>query len=283
MMNPTQAEALNQYSGPWLVFSKDKILVSTLTGDLPRESWQAMPFLHHYASEARQLPPLEYPPEVGPQEIFSESLMVVDVGSEQLDCEGWQWASLRHLLTAATKDAFREYARAWQYVHFLRTHRFCGQCGATTNQIDWEMALQCNRCGHRTYPRVSPCIIVAIYSDSKLLLAKGVRHKELNMYSTLAGFVESGETLEQAVHREVMEEVGVRVKNLEYFDSQPWPFPHSLMVGFIAEYAGGEIKVDDNEIVDAYWFDIDALPNTPPKLSIAGRLIEEVVRKKRSS
>ncbi len=97
------------------------------------------------------------------------------------------------------------------------------------------------------------------------------------MYSTLAGFVESGESLEEAVHREVFEEVGVRVKNLRYFNSQPWPFPHSLMVGFIAEYDGGDIRCQENEIDDAQWFDADNLPNIPPKISIAGQLIEETL------
>ena len=102
------------------------------------------------------------------------------------------------------------------------------------------------------------------------------------MYSTLAGFVESGESLENAVHREVMEEVGVKVKNLEYYGSQPWPFPHSLMVGYIAEYAGGDICIDDDEICDANWYRFDELPSTPPKLSIAGQLIEEVVNRMKS-
>ena len=115
--------------------------------------------------------------------------------------------------------------------------------------------------------------------EELLKSGRGVRHKDTEMYSTLAGFVESGETLEQAVHREVMEEVGVKVKNLRYFDSQPWPFPHSLMVGFLAEYAGGDIVVDDHEIVDAYWFKTTALPKTPPVESIAGRLIEAVIQR----
>jgi NAD+ diphosphatase len=118
---------------------------------------------------------------------------------------------------------------------------------------------------------------VSIHNHQQILLARGVRHKEANMYSTLAGFVESGESLEEAVHREVFEEVGVRVKNLRYFNSQPWPFPHSLMVGFIAEYDGGDIRCQENEIDDAQWFDTDNLPNIPPKISIAGQLIEETL------
>jgi NAD+ diphosphatase len=109
------------------------------------------------------------------------------------------------------------------------------------------------------------------------LLAQGKPHQSRQMYSTLAGFVESGETLEEAVHREVFEEVGVKVTNLRYFGSQPWPFPHSLMVGFLADYAEGEIVVDGHEIIDAKWFSVDALPNIPPKLSIAGQLIQQTI------
>ena len=141
------------------------------------------------------------------------------------------------------------------------------------HNVGWEMAMQCGTCSHRCYPRISPCIIVAIRDGERLLLAQGVRHKG-GMYSTLAGFVESGESLEETVHREVFEEVGVRVKNLEYFSSQPWPFPHSLMVGFLAEYDGGDLVLDKNEILDAGWYTKDNLPLIPPKFSIAGQLIE---------
>ncbi|MFC7002798.1 NAD(+) diphosphatase [Pseudobowmanella zhangzhouensis] len=143
-------------------------------------------------------------------------------------------------------------------------------------RIDWELATQCSRCSHRCYPRISPCVIVAIRKDKQILLAQGTRHTN-GMYSTLAGFVESGETLEQAVHREVFEEVGIRVTNLRYFSSQPWPFPHSLMVGFLADYAGGEITPEPKEIADAKWFDADKLPLIPPTFSIAGHLIQHTL------
>jgi len=182
------------------------------------------------------------------------------------------------LLMQVDEELFGIVARAWQIALFMRTHRFCGQCGATMRQIDWEMALQCSRCQHRCYPRISPCIIVAIRHQHCLLLAQGKAHQSRQMYSTLAGFVESGETLEQAVHREVFEEVGVKIKNLRYFGSQPWPFPHSLMVGFLADYAEGDIEVDGKEIICAQWFKHDELPNTPPTLSIAGQLIQHTVQ-----
>lgn len=257
----------------WLVFSRSKILVAQGAPSILTTQWPALPFLHHYHDAVEQLPPLEDP------QVETPPVFILDLQAEYIEQDDYEWVSLRELLMTSTQETFGVIARAWQYVHFLRTHRYCGQCGSPTERVDWEMAVQCHQCHHRCYPRVSPCVIVAIYEGSKLLLAKGVRHKDTNMYSTLAGFVESGESLEQAVHREVFEEVGVKVKDIEYFGSQPWPFPHSLMVGYIARYDSGEINVQEDEILDAQWFDINDLPKIPPKLSIAGQLIDAVVKR----
>jgi NAD+ diphosphatase len=255
----------------WVIFSRGKIVVRENDPTLPEAHFEELSFLASYHEDVHELPPLN------DAAVTEAPIYVVDVGSEHIESPGWERVSLRQLLFTQQNIAFSVLGRAWQYIHFLRTHKFCGQCGAEMERVNWEMAMQCHRCKHRTYPRVSPCIIVAIHNGEKLLLAKGVRHKEANMYSTLAGFVESGESLEEAVHREVFEEVGVKVKNLRYFNSQPWPFPHSLMVGFIAEYDGGDIVCQENEIDDAQWFDVDALPNIPPKVSIAGQLIAETL------
>ena len=129
-----------------------------------------------------------------------------------------------------------------------------------------------------SFPRISPAIIVLVERDGKALLARSPRFKE-GLFSTLAGFVEPGETLEDAVRREVKEEAGIDVKNIRYFGSQPWPFPDSLMVGFTAEYAGGEIKIDDNEILDARWFSAEDMPEIPGKISIARALIDYFLEK----
>ncbi|WP_269518320.1 NAD(+) diphosphatase [Alteromonas sp. BMJM2] len=255
----------------WVIFSREKIVVRENDPILPEAHFEELSFLASYHEDVHELPPLN------DAAVTEAPIYVVDLGSEHIETAGWERVSLRQLLFTQQNIAFSVLGRAWQYIHFLRTHKFCGQCGAEMERVNWEMAMQCHRCKHRTYPRVSPCIIVAIHNGEKLLLAKGVRHKEANMYSTLAGFVESGESLEEAVHREVFEEVGVKVKNLRYFNSQPWPFPHSLMVGFIAEYDGGDIVCQENEIDDAQWFDVDALPNIPPKVSIAGQLIAETL------
>ncbi|MGQ8365566.1 NAD(+) diphosphatase [Glaciecola sp. 1036] len=202
---------------------------------------------------------------------------LLDLHKSQVDEESWQLVSLRELLFSLPDQDFASVAQAWQYAQFLKTHRYCGQCGSQMYRVHWEMATHCHKCQHRCYPRVSPCIIVAVRKDDKILLAQGAHHKTRDMHSTLAGFVESAESLEQAVHREVFEEVGIQIKNLRYFDSQPWPFPHSLMCGYLADYASGDIKVDEKEILNADWFDVDHLPNTPPTVSIAGRLIKATI------
>jgi NAD+ diphosphatase len=199
----------------------------------------------------------------------------VDTQREEIEHHELKAVSLREMLVEMPSEDFYQVAQAWQFALFMRTHQFCGRCGSRMDKVTWEMAMHCHTCQHRCYPRVSPCIIVAIRHQNKILLAQGARQKEVGYFSTLAGFVESSETLEQAVHREVFEEVGVKVKNLEYFDSQPWPFPHSLMCGYLAEYESGDIKVDGKEILQADFFDINDLPTVPPSFSIAGRLIDE--------
>ncbi|NMH60917.1 NAD(+) diphosphatase [Alteromonas ponticola] len=252
----------------WLMFSGGRLLVDPQTQRPPVTHWSALSALHHHHDAIFQLMPLQ-------NEQHHDDLLIIDLGNESIDALPFESASLRSVLMASPED-FGIISRAWQYTHFYRTHRYCGACGMPTAKVDWEVALHCHHCGHRVYPRVSPCVIMAIYKDNQILLAQGVRHKESGMFSTLAGFVESGESLEQAVHREVKEEVGVELSSVEYFGSQPWPFPHSLMVGYIAEYSHGEIKIDEKEIIQAQWFNLDELPTIPPSFSIAGQLIAAV-------
>ena len=271
MMVKLDETILTTQQAMWVVFSREKLVIKESSASIPVAYLNEVSFLAPYINDIHQLPPLN---ETAQRDL---PVFVVDLGAEHIEEPGWERVSLRQLLFAEYDIAFSVIGRAWQYIHFLRTHQFCGQCGSKAERVDWEKAVHCHRCQHRSYPRVSPCIIVAIHNNEKVLLAKGVRHRDANMYSTLAGFVESGESLEQAVHREVFEEVGVKVKNLRYYNSQPWPFPHSLMVGFIAEYDAGEIRCQENEIDDAQWFDIDNLPTIPPKVSIAGQLIAETV------
>jgi NAD+ diphosphatase len=167
--------------------------------------------------------------------------------------------------------------RAVQILAWDRTHQYCGQCGTPTVDAGHERSKRCPSCGSVAYPRLSPAIIIAVVrrteAGNRLLLARNHRFPP-GRYSVVAGYVEPGESLEECAYREVCEEVGIRIKNLRYFGSQPWPFPNSLMIGFTAEYDGGEIRVEESEIADAAWFAADALPGLPPKMTIARRLID---------
>lgn len=185
----------------------------------------------------------------------------------------WHWADLRELLPTFDDGEFELNARAVQLFHWLREHQYCGICGEPTQMSKTESALECPSCQRHWFPRIQPCIITLIHDKDRILLARNRRYVT-EMYSCIAGFAESGESLEQTLHREVAEEVGVRVHNLEYFSSQAWPFPYQLMVGFFAQYLEGSIRIDDDEIVAAKWWSIEDLPHYPPNTSIAGRLIE---------
>lgn len=185
-----------------------------------------------------------------------------------------EWVSPRDLLSEG-EQIFHFAARAVQVALFLQTHRFCGQCGSAMSLVSWELAALCNKCGHRCYPRIAPCVLVGIVKDKQILLARSSRHRK-GFFSILAGFVESAETLEQAAVREVKEEVGVDITNLRYVGSQPWPFPHSLMTGFIADYAGGDIVCQPQEIEEAHWFDLAALPEVPPIQTLSGQIIYQL-------
>ena len=172
--------------------------------------------------------------------------------------------------------------RAVQLVEWSRTHRFCGRCATPTEPSGGDRSMRCPSCGLLAYPRLAPAMITLVTKGEpgprqQILLAHGVQFR-LPMYSCLAGFVEPGESLESAVVREVREEVGIDVAHVEYRGSQPWPFPHSLMIGFRARWVSGEIECDPTEILDAQWYTRDALPPIPPPISIARQLIDEWAR-----
>jgi NAD+ diphosphatase len=185
----------------------------------------------------------------------------------------WSVEGLRGLYARLDEVLFGVAGRALQIVHFAEVHRFCGRCGTPTVRDPVERCVRCPKCELTAYPRISPAIIVLVRRGAEALLAHSGR-VSTGFYSTLAGFVEPGESLEETLRREVREEVGIEISDLRYFGSQPWPFPHSLMVGFVAQHAGGEIVVDGDEIKDARWFRADELPLVPPKLSIARKLID---------
>jgi NAD+ diphosphatase len=190
--------------------------------------------------------------------------------------EGLRIAGLRQWFGMLPDDELAIAMRGSQLLQWARTHRFCGGCGGPTQKVSGERARRCPACRLSTYPRISPAMMVLITRGRQLLLARGHQFPP-GRYSALAGFLEAGETIEQAICREVHEEVGVDIQRLRYFGSQSWPFPHSLMIAFRAEWAGGEIRVDPNELADARWFDLEALPDLPPRLSIARALIDSTL------
>lgn len=188
-----------------------------------------------------------------------------------------EFTDLRSYMTHSSDDQFFLAGRAFQIINWDRTHKFCGKCGSKTDYKMDERAKICPKCGMLHFPHIAPAIIVAIVKDNKILLAHNVNFTS-SMHSVIAGFVEPGETFEECVKREVKEEVGIEVKNIKYFESQPWPFPNSLMIAFTAEYAGGEISVDGKEIDHADWFDTESLPLIPNSKSVARKLIQWFIK-----
>jgi NAD+ diphosphatase len=185
---------------------------------------------------------------------------------------------LRTFAGRADEPSWLAAGRAVQLVEWARTHRYCGRCATPTEPAPGERAMRCPACGLLAFPRLAPAMITLVTRgddgpDQEALLARGVQWT-VPMYSCLAGFVEPGESLEGAVVREVQEEVGIAVTDVRYHGSQPWPFPHSLMIGFRARYAGGELQLDATEIADAGWYRRDRLPMIPPGISIARSLID---------
>lgn len=180
---------------------------------------------------------------------------------------------LRQLFGLVDDEIFWLAARAFHLLNWSKNTKYCGRCGEKTLIKEGEHSKYCPKCVLPMYPKISPAVIVAITKEDKILLAQNVQNKT-GFYSVLAGFVEPGETLEECVCREIKEEAGIDLKNIKYFGSQPWPFPDSLMLGFTAEYAGGELVLDETELSDARWFSADELPQVPGKLSISRRLID---------
>ena len=186
---------------------------------------------------------------------------------------GHAFVSLRRLFGAVDDGLIAVAGRAYQVAEFARTHRFCGACATPMAPVAGERCFRCPACGNAAYPRISPAMMVLIQRGDEILLA---RHSRLptSRFTALAGFLEAGETIEEAIHREVFEEVGLKVRDLTYFRSQSWPFPHSLMIAFTAQYADGEIAIDGDEISAARWFGVDdPIPEFPTRVSIAGELI----------
>ena len=224
--------------------------------------------------EDLSLPPWDGPP--GEARHYLGRLDGIDVWTFKLEeaPPGWVPQALRPAMMALPTPLQALAGRAAQVLEWERMHRFCGACGTPTVPLLAERARRCPSCGHQVYPRINPAMMALVWRGQEILLARSPGFTS-GYYSALAGFVEAGETLEECVHREVREEVGVTVGQLSYYGSQSWPFPHSLMVAFRAEWTGGDIVPQEGEIEAAAWFHIDDLPPIPPRFSISGHLIRD--------
>ncbi|QIN82014.1 NAD(+) diphosphatase [Rubrobacter tropicus] len=248
----------------WFAFRGDRLLV--LEGDAPLVPRAST--LEEFGIEASYRQPLG--------SLNGSPCWAVEV-PESLDApDGMTFRDLREIFAAVDEEFFAVAGRAKQIVGWHATHRFCGRCGGETEIASGELAMRCARCGMMHYPRVSPAVIVRVRRGDEILLARSPGFPK-GMRSVLAGFVEPGESIEETIHREVREEVGLEVENLRYFGSQPWPFPNSLMIGFTADYAGGELTPEPGEIEAADWYRAGDLPQLPPKVSIARRMIDDFV------
>ncbi len=184
------------------------------------------------------------------------------------------WIPFRIATGVLTEGSFAAVCRARELLHWRRQHKFCGHCGGILSEPERDAALTCSRCGELYYPQLAPAVIVAVIRDGKeILLAHNRRFRE-NVYGLIAGFIEAGESAEQAIAREIQEETGITVGNIRYFSSQCWPFPNSLMLGYFADYVSGKAEADGEELRDLGWFAPDALPQIPPPGSIARRMID---------
>jgi NAD+ diphosphatase len=246
----------------WFVFRGDTLLVSV------KGAAASLPYVVHLA-ELNLTPIREhYLGMLDGRHCYSAELDEDAEAPEAMTFHG-----LRQLWGLLDEDLIAVSGHAFQIVNWDRTNQFCGRCGTHMESETERRAKVCPQCGLTSFPPLSPAIIVAVVRGNKLLLASAHRHPP-GLYSVIAGFVEPGETLKDCVRREVKEETGIEVKDIRYFGSQPWPFPHSLMIAFTATYAGSEIIIEKDEIKDAGWFTADNLPPIPPKISIARQLID---------
>lgn len=251
----------------WFIFSLDKLLVKNNGDKLSIPFANSLEELNIIAVRKQYLGTLKGHP------CYS-----VEVSANKADIEGMSLITLRALYGLVEEDVFLLAGKALQIVNWDKTHQYCGSCGTKTEFFEGERAKKCPKCGEISYPVICPAVITAVIKDNKILLAHN-RNFKGNMYSLIAGFVEAGETLEECVAREIKEEVGIKVKDIKYLGSQPWPFPNSLMLGFTAQYDSGEISVDGVEIDDAKWFDLNNLPILPSEISIARKIIEWHIKK----
>ena len=262
---------MNKY---YFIFCKDSLLLS----QADNATGHTIP----YAEE----PPIAPKPwtqvlDIGPMEdgsavvAYNTDTPTVPPGHDEL-----AFCPLRQSYYKLPRELYLKAGKCAELLYWNRNTQFCGVCGAPM-KMHTSISKRCTQCGKEVWPQLATAVIVLIRrGHDEIFLAKG-RNFKTNFYGLIAGFVETGETLEQAVEREVMEETGMEICNLRYFGSQPWPYPSGLMVGFTADYSSGEVRLQKEEIVKGQWFRRDNLPNLPEKLSIARMLIDSWIEEKK--
>ncbi|MDX1799974.1 MAG: NAD(+) diphosphatase [Marinobacter sp.] len=231
-------------------------------------------WLHPWETIRNQLVEGSEPVYVG--KLSGQAVYVADVKHDH-ELHGAERISTREAVLTADDEPAAMIGTALQVHQWWRDHRFCGRCGQPTGFHPAERARWCDHCGIPWYARLAPCVIVVIRRGDQFLLARSSRTRR-HFFSLIAGFVEPGESAEQAVAREVMEETGLQVANVRYRGSQPWPFPHQLMLGYFADYVAGDLVLQEDELAEAGWYAPGALPPVPPDTTIAGRLIRRMER-----
>jgi NAD+ diphosphatase len=251
-------------TGYWFIFSEDQLLVDT-SSSLPFEEKTFTPASLGIKPDFSML--------FGYYKSVPCFFAVIDPSQKTKSMSA---VSLRSLFGVVDEDYFSLAGKALQILHHRREHIYCSKCATPMEDRLEELARFCPSCGFICFPRVSPAVIMSVVKDDHILLGRSP-HFTKDMYSTLAGFVEAGETLEEAVAREVHEETNIVVEQVNYVTSQPWPFPHSVMIGYSAQYKEGEIKIDTKELEDAGWYHYKDLPKLPSRITIARLLIDNFI------
>ncbi|KTD43663.1 NAD(+) diphosphatase [Legionella quateirensis] len=249
----------------WFIFFGEEILLYSAPGLTSIPQWMDTNFLSPYISQQLYL---------GVWNTTHCFALSLDKAPESLPHNTFFQHIRQAHETLNNEVLFSIVSRAKQLLNWDKNTQFCGRCGQNNQLSNKERAKICSTCSFMTFPHISPAMLVLIWRENQLLLARSP-HFMPGVYSILAGFVDPGESLEQTVVREVKEEVGITIKNLQYFGSQPWPFPSNLMLGFIAEYDNGELQFDPKELEDAQWFSLDKLPKLPKPISLSRLMIDD--------
>lgn len=205
--------------------------------------------------------------------VYCAEISAIDPALAEL----YELIPLRSLLDHLGDDWYNAATKAFSIINWDRNHQYCGRCGNATIHAKTLFERTCPNCHLPFYPRISPSVIVLIQRGDELLMARSPHFKQ-GVYGLIAGFVEAGESIEAAVHREVFEETRILIKNLRYYGSQSWPFPDSLMIGFFADYHDGELVIDHTELEDAGWYRYNQLPGRPStNLSIASKMLDHYI------